>query len=205
MPETGPENPGPAMNVGGGDDSDAERQARTALACGDPNRALEVLMTAYGKLVYRYCFRMMVDSDLANDVLQTTFLQAFEGCRQFDGRSSMRAWLFGIARHRCLDALKSRRRKQRRFEALDTVQEPVDPAQGLEEEAASNQRRIALQGCIGQLEVRTRDAVLLRFDLGLSYTEMATMTQERAPALQARVSRAMPVLRRCMERKGMRP
>jgi RNA polymerase sigma factor (sigma-70 family) len=185
-------------------DLDPEQQARGALASGDLSHALEVLMAAYGKLIYRYCCRMMVDADLAADVLQTTFLQAFEDCRRFHDRSSLRTWLFGIARHRCLDALKARRRRQGRFDELEMVEEPADPGEGLEEAALSSERRSILQRCLTMLETRTREAVLLRYELGFSYTEMAVVCNERAPTLQARVARAMPVLRRCMELKGLR-
>ena len=48
-------------------------------------------------------------------------------------------------------------------------------------------------------------AVLLRFQQGLSYPEIARLSNEKAPALQVRVARALPVLRRCLEEKGMAP
>src|SRR5262245_1766420 len=136
---------------------DPEEETRRALASGDRHHALELLMTAYGNLVYRYCCRIMLDADVAADVLQTTFLQAFEGCQRFDDRSSLRTWLFGIARHRCLDALKARRRRHSRFDELEMVEEPVDPAEGLEEAALSSERRSALQKCLTALETRTRE------------------------------------------------
>ena len=47
--------------------------------------------------------------------------------------------------------------------------------------------------------------VLLRFRDGLSYPEMARACGERAPTLQARVARAMPALRRCLESEGYTP
>src|SRR5262245_46084355 len=139
-------------------DFDSEHEARRALAAGDLSHALETLMTAYGNQIFRYCCRTMLDADAAADVLQTTFLQAFEGCQKFDGRSSFRTWLFGIARHRCLDALKARRRRQSRFDELEMVQEPMDPGEGLEEAALSSERRSALQKCLTALEARTREA-----------------------------------------------
>jgi RNA polymerase sigma-70 factor (ECF subfamily) len=183
--------------------SDPEGDAAHALSRGDRGRALDVLMAAYGKMIYSYCRRILVDSDLADDVLQTTFLQAFEDFERFDGRSSLRTWLFGISHHRCLDALKSRRRRQNRFESLEAVRQVADSAIGVEEAAASGERRFALTACLAQLDARVREAVLLRFELGFTYPEIADICNERAPTLQARVARALPVLRRCLQLKGV--
>ena len=183
--------------------ADPESDAAHALARGDRGRALDVLMPAYGKMIYGYCRRILEDADLADDVLQTTFLQAFEAFDRFDGRSSLRTWLFGIAHHRCLDAMKSRRRRQHRLDSLDVVAQVADPSIGIEDSAAADQRRAALQDCLEQLEAHVRQTVLLRFDLGFSYPEIAAICNEKPPALQARVARALPVLRRCLETKGV--
>lgn len=191
------------MSEAGAIDSDAEAEARRAITQGDRGRALDVLMAAYGKIVYRYCCRFLVDPDLANDVLQTTFLQAFEGFNRFDGRSSLRTWLFGISHHRCLDTLKARRRRQHRFERLDDTREFVAPTAGAEQAAVATERRKALVACLEELGAHIREAILLRYELGLSYPEIASICNERPPALQARVARALPVLRRCLDSKGI--
>ena len=49
------------------------------------------------------------------------------------------------------------------------------------------------------LAPRVRTAVLLRYQQGLSYPEIARLSNEKAPALQVRVARALPLLRRCLE------
>lgn len=182
---------------------DPESDAIQALERDDRGGALDVLMAAYGRMVYAYCCRMLLDPDLANDVLQTTFLQAFEDLDRFDARSSLRTWLFGIAHHRCLDALKARRRRQQRLDSLDAVQHLPDSSVGVDEMAAARERRIALNACLEQLDAHVREAVLLRFNLGFSYPEIAAICHERPPALQARVTRALPVLRRCLQSKGV--
>jgi RNA polymerase sigma-70 factor (ECF subfamily) len=160
-------------------------------------------MAAYGRMVYAYCCRMLVDPDQAKDVHQTTFVQAFEDLDRFDERSSLRTWLFGIARHRCLDALKARRRRQHRLDSLEVVQHVADPSVGVEEMAAARERRVALTACLEQLEPHERDAVMLRFEHEFSYPEMAVICKKRAPALQARVARALPKLRECLQSKGV--
>ena len=86
--------------------SDPEAEALEALENGAPKRALSVLMQAYGTAVYRFCRQQVADPELAEEAHQMTFVQAYEGLDRFSRRSSLRTWLFSIARHRCLDAAK---------------------------------------------------------------------------------------------------
>ncbi|MES1243405.1 MAG: RNA polymerase sigma factor [Acidobacteriota bacterium] len=184
------------------DASDPEREARDALARGDREGALAALMRIYGSPLYRFCRQMVADGDLALDVQQTTFLQAFEGLAGFGGRSSFRAWLYGIARHRCLDAIKSARRREKRFALAGELPEKPAPGKEADVSLGERARTEALRRCLADLPPHVRDAVLLRFQEGFSYEQMSRMLHERAPTLQARVARALPVLRRCLEGGG---
>ena len=183
---------------------DSEHQAKSALDRGDSTRALEILMNVYGNAVYRYCCRMMRDAELAKDVLQTTFLQAFKDCQSFRDKSSIRTWLFGIAYHRCLDAMKSRRRKDHRCDPIELVEEPVDTADGPEYTTTMSEFSSALVACLDELDPQVRAPLLLRFQAECTYPEIAAICRTRAATLQARVARAMPLLRQCLERKGVR-
>jgi RNA polymerase sigma-70 factor (ECF subfamily) len=180
-----------------------ETEVLAALARGDSHAALAVLMELYGRAVYGYCRHVVGEADLAQDVLQTTFLQAYEDLPRFASRSSLRAWLFGIARHRCLDMLKSLRRRLRRFTRLDDeVSDVVGSAPALD---ASDQALLArtLAFCLQRLAPRVRAAVVLRYQNEFSYPEMAEICGEAPATLQARVTRALPLLRQCIERRGI--
>lgn len=178
---------------------DPEQEALVALDRADFKAALTILMEAYGAMIYRFCRQMVADEELAEDVHQMTFVQAWEGLERFSRRSALRTWLFSIARHRCLDALKMRRRRRVRFEDVAVVPESADPAGGAEERLAAHDRSRALSRCLGELAPAVRTVVLLRFQEGLTYPEITRICDERAPTLQARVARALPVLRRCLE------
>ena len=186
-------------------EADPEAEARRALAAGDREAVLSILMAAYGTVLYRFCRQLVADPDLAQDVHQTTFLQAFESLTGFGGRSSFRTWLFGIARHRCLDALKGARRRERRITFLGELPEPPEPGPPADAGLSRLDRRTVLRRCLEELVPRVRAALLLRFQGDFSYQEMARISRERAPTLQARVARALPVLRRCLEAQGFAP
>lgn len=172
------------------------------LARGDNRAALTALMARYGVPVYRYCAQMLRNDTLADDVHQQVFVQAFRDLPRFERRSALRTWLFGIARHRCLDAIKIEGRRGRRF-PLDEEPGETDSADGpsaLERMAAAEVAG-ALEHCLDELAPATKSAVLLRFREGLTFEEMAVLADEKPGTLQARVARALPVLRKCLERR----
>ena len=58
-----------------------------------------------------HCYRMLGSYQDAEDVLQDTMLSAWQGLRTFEGRASIRTWLYRIATNRCLNALRSTQRQ----------------------------------------------------------------------------------------------
>lgn len=174
-----------------------------ALDRGDHSEALEVLMETHGTAIYRFCRRIVGNDELAEEAHQLAFVQAYRSLAQFSRQATIRTWLFSIARHRCLDLLKSRRRRDRRFELVDEVPEPAD-ADGHADDAGleARDRHSALDRCLSQLTEPVRAAVLLRFRDAMSYPEMEGIFEERANTLQARVARALSSLRRCLEGAG---
>src|SRR5262245_3056646 len=58
-----------------------------------------------------HCYRMLGSLQDAEDVVQDTLLAAWQGLRGFEGRASLRTWLYRIATNRCLNALRSAKRR----------------------------------------------------------------------------------------------
>lgn len=169
----------------------------------DERAAVAELDRLYGEKVYRFVRGMLGNAEDARDVFQNTFLEAARDLRQFDARSSAKAWLFGIANHRCIDAFRLRQR-QKIFTLVAFAPETPDQASSAEERFAEKQRLNQLEECMQKLAPHARAAVLLRFVQELSYQEMAEVCGEKPETLRARVSRALPVLRACLEAKGVR-
>lgn len=182
---------------------DPEAEAVAALDRGDRRAAIRVLMASYGAAVYGRCRMICGDDALADEVQQTVFVEAWRDLGGFGRRSSLRTWLFGIARHRCLDALKKRRRETRRFADHDAALDAPDPAPTPDAVLAERSDARPIERCLDELAPAARTAVLLRYQEGLSFKDMASMLRERPNTLQVRVIRAMPALRRCLESHGV--
>ncbi len=173
-----------------------------ALKRGDKEVALNAIDSLYGDSLYRFIRGMMGDAPRADDVYQTTLVQIFRDLEHYAYRSSLRAWTFAIARHRCLDAIKSERRRNRRVEAKEL---PTDVPSDLplpSEHLDAARIEHLLETCIEALSPKFRAALLMRYQENMSYDQIAQLCDEKAPAIRARVSRALPQLRTCMKRKG---
>lgn len=182
-----------------------EARAQEALDRGQLRAVLTMLMDAYGDDIYRFCRQFSGDAALAEDLRQVVFMQAFESLPRFSRRSSLRAWLYGIARNRCLDAAKGRRRWRARFHLSDAPAERA--ATPAPDPADLDQPRLhrVLADCLGRLDAELRMLVLMRYREDLSYTELAQSFAAQPATLQARVARAMPGLRRCVRAREVSP
>jgi RNA polymerase sigma factor (sigma-70 family) len=164
----------------------------------DLSRALGLLMRRHGTAVYRFCREELHDATLADDVHQQIFIEAHRDLPRFGGRSTLRTWLFGIARHRVLDAAKSRRRAAAHIVVDDTADAP-DPSPPPGEQLDEARLQQALVGCLAGLGAHVRTALLLRYQQGFTFDAMAEICHEKAGTLQARVTRALRRLRGAIE------
>lgn len=168
------------------------------VANGDMTGALRLLMARHGPAVYRHCREALHDATLADDVQQQVFIAAFRDLPRFSQRASVRTWLFAIARHRVLDAVKARRRAGSHIEEDDALDVP-DPRPSAGESIDDVRLRKALAACVGKLPEKVRIALLLRFQQGFSFEDMAVVCRKKPGTLQAQVTRALPRLRACIE------
>jgi RNA polymerase sigma-70 factor (ECF subfamily) len=166
----------------------------------DMTGAIRQLMQRHGTLMYRYCREALRDDALAEDVQQQVFIAAYRDLPKFAGRSTVRTWLFAIARHRVLDAAKSRRRARSHVDGEDATSVPdLRPSAG--ESLDEARLREALIACLDKLPLHVAHALLLRFQQGFSFEAMSEMCHEKPGTLQAQVSRALPQLRTCIEQR----
>jgi RNA polymerase sigma-70 factor (ECF subfamily) len=158
-----------------------------------------------------HCYRMLGSAFDAEDAVQETMVRAWQGLDRFEGRSSLRTWLYRIATNVCLDALSDRSRRVRPMEEgpngsvedhLETRErthwlEPIPDARVLPSDAnpfeltALRQSiRLAFVSALQHLPPRQRAALLLSEVVGWSAAEVAECLDMSVAAVNSALQRA---------------
>src|SRR5215211_5397039 len=87
--------------------------------------AFRALTDPYRSELHLHCYRILGSMQDAEDLVQETLLAAWRSLEAFEGRSSVRAWLYRIATNRCLNALRARSRRPRELRTMDDVPPPT--------------------------------------------------------------------------------
>ena len=169
-----------------------------ALARGEPT-AVEAFCRELLEPVYAFVFwRVNGDRQDAEDVTQETFLTALATIDRFEGRSSLRTWVCGIARNLARERLRVRDRQPRVTEAPD-----MPPAPDALLEAAQTQHMVGL--ALTELAPQYQRALLDKYVHQRSFVEMAAATRSTAKAVESLVQRAKRALAEAVRRLGLAP
>jgi RNA polymerase sigma factor (sigma-70 family) len=146
-------------------------------------RAFELVFDRYHRSLLAFCRHMLGSGEEAEDALQHTFLAAYRALRTTERPIRLKAWLYTIARNRCLSLLRARREQV----AFDEGHAAAD---GL---AADVDRRAELRGLLADLEQLPEEqrAALVLFELGdHSHDEIAEVLGVRREKVKALVYQA---------------
>jgi RNA polymerase sigma factor (sigma-70 family) len=101
----------------------------TKARAGD-GEAFRALTEPYRRELHVHCYRMLGSLHDAEDALQDTLLAAWQGLAGFEGRASIRTWLYRIATNRCLNARRAAGRRAAREWDMPEVQPPEPTSLG---------------------------------------------------------------------------
>ncbi len=171
--------------------ADEARTIEDLIAGGDHRGALAHCARAYAMPLGKLCMAFTGSQAESEELVQETLLAAYDAMPQYRAEGSVRAWLFGIARRICGRHLEIRARRDARLRLVhDTRPRPDAGELALEKERAERAR-----AALAKLKPSEREAVVLRFEAGLSFRELAIACGVDEAAARKRVSRALAKLR----------
>ena len=143
-------------------------QTLARVRAGDED-AFRELTDSYRRELQLHIYRIVGSAQDAEDLLQETLLGAWRGLEQFEGRASVRAWLYRIATNRSLDALRSRRRPEQ--ERMPQMPEPTRWSEPVWLEPYPDVLLEAIPDEAPGPEARyeTKEAIALAFIVGLQH------------------------------------
>jgi RNA polymerase sigma-70 factor (ECF subfamily) len=173
---------------------DSDQEVISRVMAGDRD-AYALLVSRYSDPLYRHALGMTGSPDVAEDILQASFIKAYHHLGEVRGRFD--AWLFRIVANGCKDWLKNIRRSHLSYEEDDQPSGYATP----DEELDRTQLRDDLDAALAQLGSSLREAFIMKHVEGRSYEEMADLLGSTVGALKMRVHRAREALQALLEEK----
>ena len=182
----------------------------------DQNHATLEHVEVYRRELTAYCYRMLGSAFEADDAVQETMVRAWRSIEGFEGRSSLRSWLYRIATNVCFDMLRSSQRRARPMDlgpasttdAFDGAQlgehawltpipggdvlaTPDDPAEVIVERETV---RLAFVNALQHLPARQRAVLVLREVLRWQASEVAELLDTSVASVNSALQRARATL-----------
>jgi RNA polymerase sigma-70 factor (ECF subfamily) len=172
--------------------------------------AFEALVEASRDQVYGLALRMMGNEADAAEVLQETYLSAYQGLANFRGDAAFTSWVYRIAANFCLMRLRHRKVRAAAEEALAEPEfTPRGSLAGMpseawgrsaEDVALDAELRACIQGATDALPETYRQVFVLKDVEGLSYEDIAEVTGDSVAAIKSRLHRSRLALREAIDR-----
>jgi RNA polymerase sigma-70 factor (ECF subfamily) len=176
---------------------------------GDPH-AFARLVALHEGMVLGLATRLLGDAEEARDLAQEVFLQVYRTLARFEGRSSLRTWIYRIVVNQCRNRQRwwrrRRRAAERPLEEISAADEArlaaVSAGDSPFDRLARAERARRLEAALGALSFEHRAVLLLREVEGLSCEEIATTLRLPVGTVKSRLSRGREGLRRGLMSAG---
>ena len=177
-------------------------------ALGGSQRAFYDLVQRYERPVFSVILRMVRDRALAEDLAQETFLKAFRSLASYDRQRKLSSWLFTIAHNAAIDYLRRKRLATVPLEAEADRLGPVDRAaapasEGPERVALRSDLLRAFEAALAELRPDHAEVLVLRFQEGMAYDEIAEVMGLPLGTVKTHLHRARKALAARLEELGV--
>lgn len=158
-------------------------------------RPFHELFRRYQNIVWRICYGVVRNPQDAEDLTQEVFFNIYRNLKQFEGRSSLKTWIYRIAINTSRNELRRRsRRPQLAGKSVEDLSEYLKEEETIESYWATQVRNENLRAALQQLPPKQLEMIRLRDFEQRSYSEIAEMLQISLSATKMRIQRARVML-----------
>jgi RNA polymerase sigma-70 factor, ECF subfamily len=168
---------------------DAELVGRS---CRGDKAAFSALYAKYRQRLFAFCYRLTAHRETAEDVVQSTFLKAYQSIATLDDHRLFYYWVFSIARNEALGHIRRQPAAGMRA-SLDEVDDVWD-GESPHEQLVHEETHALVERLLGQLKAEYREALILRQYESLSYAEIAAITGDSISSVESRLFKARKAL-----------
>lgn len=169
-----------------------------AVKAGDRD-AFAALYRRHQAAVLNFCYQMLRNYEDAADVFQEAFRYLFLHAGSYEPSAKFTTYLFRIARNLCIDIL--RRRRRWKLQQLDTDIDVSDPRRPQETRLESEEIEASVRMSLEEVPEPYREVLLLRLVQGLSYDDVASITESPLGTVKSRLHAGFGFLRRILKRR----
>jgi len=163
---------------------------------------LGTLIRRYQRELFGYLRRYLGDAELAEDVFQATFLQVYLKIAQYEPGRSARPWIYTIATHQAIDAMRRAGRQAMVSLEQSTSEGGNGEVRGMiemleareagpTEQALASEQRELVRACVDKLPEFLRQVVILAYYQGLKYREVAEILDVPVGTVKSRLHTAL--------------
>ena len=171
---------------------DQDDRTLVTLVCGSDPAALEALYVRYGRACYSLARRILVDEQLAQDVVQEVFLAVWRDAGRFDAaRGGFSAWLLSMTHHKAVDSVRREETLRKRRTSADVLETTESEAPKVDEAVWSLVRRERVREALKSLPAAQREALALAYFGGYTQREIAGLTATPLGTVKTRMLAGM--------------
>ena len=173
-----------------------------AVAEDRDREAFRAIFDRYQPRVFVFVLRRVEDHELAREITSDVFLEVWAGASGFRGESKISSWIFGIARFKCLEAIRSRARlkRSRVVSTDDEVISQVPEARGPVTHLDAREELARVAQVLERIPQEQREALEWTIVEGRSIDEVARRQNVSRDTVKTRISRARRSLKRLLGR-----
>ena len=173
-------------------------------ACIPKNEeAFAVLYQRYEKRVFQYLMTIMNEATLAEETLVEVMLAIWKGLNTFKGQSKVSTWIFGIAHHKAVDALRKVTSQQRGGMPLEDIVETAESHENPLEDMQQKRMATLTNQALTTLSPNHREILHMAFYEELSYPEISELLGIPVNTVKTRVYYAKQQLKKNLQRHGV--